>query len=87
MKLRNGYQCDDGRWFTKDQHAQAKSHQAWLQLVGLCEMMVGAAMDDMGDEVIGTGHLAAEMRDCGPSIINILRANPIEGGGEEEATK
>ena len=76
------YECTDQKLFRD--RAVAKRHEAWLELVALCRPIVEHLEIGSPDEslTIISGLLAHELLERGDELRRILRANPVEGGGE-----
>jgi hypothetical protein len=81
MKLKNGYQCSDGRWFGKEDHKRAKAHNAWLELAALCCEF--GTIWDATDAESAAERMAGLVVEHSADLARILRAGPVEGGGEE----
>ena len=75
MKQAKGlYQSDDGKLWRSMK--LCKSHNAWLELVALCDSALTPSTKDQVEP------FAEWVVDNGDDITRILRANPIQAGGE-----
>lgn len=75
------YETDDGRLW-KDK-AQAKRHQAWLDLVALCVPIVQLEAEGVGEQPETLAReLASTLLANSDALTKLFRADPCEGGGE-----
>lgn len=84
LTLEKGYKFPNGVWFPPEERKRALRHKAWLDLVKLVTPWVAAAAEASGELVEEEAILmAATVVSNSTELRRILRAGPVEGGGEE----